>query len=61
MSNDQRQVDMSSEAIDRRLRKVSELRKLGLSIAKAKRIGTYEEVSASRDDAQSESVDSTRS
>ena len=31
-------VDMSSGAIDRRLRTVSQLRKLGLSIAKAKRI-----------------------
>ena len=31
-------VDMSSAAIDRRMRTVSQLRKLGLSIAKAKRI-----------------------
>lgn len=32
------QVDMSSKAIDARMREVSQLRKLGLSIAKAKRI-----------------------
>lgn len=32
------EVDMSSEAIDARLREVAQLRKLGLSIAKAKPI-----------------------
>ena len=31
-------VDMSSKAIDARMREVSQLRKLGLSIAKAKQI-----------------------
>ena len=32
-------VDMSSSAIDRRLREVSELRRLCLSLARARRLG----------------------
>ena len=32
-------VDMSPAAIDRRLREVSELRRLGLSLARARRLG----------------------
>ena len=35
-------VDMSSKAINARLREVAQLRKLGLSIAKAKQIQTVE-------------------
>ena len=34
-------VDMSSKAIDARMREVSQLRKLGLSIAKAKPMATH--------------------
>ena len=47
-------VDMSSEAIDRRLRTVSQLRRLGLSIRKAKYIGTVKELRerAAKDDGQ---------
>ena len=45
---------MSSKAIDARLREVAQLRKLGLSIAKAKQISpvvsTASETEASRDD-----------
>ncbi len=36
------EVDMSSAAIDQRLRTVSQLRKLGLSIAKAQKIREQE-------------------
>ncbi len=48
------EVDMSSKAIDACLREVSELRKLGLSIAKAKQISpvvsTASETDAGLDD-----------
>lgn len=37
--DDPKNPDMSSEAIDRRIRKVSQLRKLGLSMRDAKFIG----------------------
>lgn len=40
MSEDRgRRIDMSSSAIDRRLREVASLYRLGLSIAAARRIG----------------------
>jgi hypothetical protein len=55
--NKPRQVDMSPEAIDRRLRTVSELRKLGLSIAKAKRIDDQQAVTAGGDKARSQAVE----
>ena len=34
-----RRVDMSSEAIDRRLRELAQLYKMGMSIRRARRIG----------------------
>jgi hypothetical protein len=36
-------VDMSPEAIDRRLRKLAQLYRLGLSLSKARRIGKVRE------------------
>ena len=39
-----RDVDMSPEAIDLRLRQVSDLTRLCLSLANAKRLGTVKEV-----------------
>ena len=39
-----RDVDMSPEAIDQRLRDVSDLTQLCLSLANAKRLGTVKEV-----------------
>ncbi len=40
------EVDMSSQAIDARLREVAQLRKLGLSIAKAKPILPRESIAS---------------
>ncbi len=40
------QVDMSSRAIDRRLREVAQLYRLGLSISRARSLGRAGEVSA---------------
>ncbi len=40
-------VDMSSEAIDRRLRRVSELWELGMRLKRAKRLGKVKDLEAS--------------
>lgn len=54
MSQRKIEVDMSSKAIDARLREVAQLRKLGLSIAKSRQIPPVEtttsETAAARDD-----------
>jgi hypothetical protein len=42
--NSRRRVDTSPKAIDRRLRDLSELHELGLSLGKARRLGTLKEV-----------------
>jgi hypothetical protein len=38
-ANDKRQVDMSSAAIDRRLRDLAELYKLGIELRDVRRVG----------------------
>ena len=43
-SKQPRDVDMSPEAIDRRLRDVGQLYQLGLSLREAKYLGTVEEL-----------------
>lgn len=47
-----RKVDMSSEAIDRRLREVASLYRLGLSIASARRIGPKRDLDRRRASSQ---------
>ena len=54
-----RAVDMSSEAIDRRLRELSQLYELGLEIRGAHWLGTLEEI-ANRDSAPESGLDAER-
>lgn len=53
-------VDMSPEAVDQRLREVSQLFKLGMSIREAKYLGTVEELKEEKPaaDAENQSDDS---
>ena len=50
------EFDMTSKAIDARLREVAQLRKLGMSIAKAKPISPLESTTTQAPDAASKSV-----
>ena len=50
------EVDMTSKAINARLREVAQLRKLGMSIAKAKPIPPLDSTTAETSDPASKSV-----
>lgn len=54
--SDSNAVDMSSSAISIRLREVSELHQLGLSLAKAKPIANANHASQNKDTATSQSL-----
>ena len=49
----QREVDMSPAAIDRRLRDLQQLYKLGMSLKSARRVGKASELESSGDSAES--------
>jgi hypothetical protein len=55
-----RDVDMSPEAIDLRLRQVSDLTRLCLSLASAKRLGTVQEVRERESAATTEHIKENR-
>ena len=54
--SDSNVVDMSSSAISNRLREVSELHQLGLSLAKAKPIANANHAAQNKDTAKSKSL-----